>query len=168
MVSDLKFPKDFIWGVATASYQIEGASYEDGRGESIWDRFSKTPEKVLNGHTGDVACNHYHLYKEDVALIKGLGVDSYRFSIAWPRIFPNGSGQLNRKGIDFYRRLVDELLAQGIKPAATLYHWDLPQALENHGGWLNRDTAFWFRDYAASMFQELGDVVDSWITLNEP
>lgn len=164
----MKFPKDFIWGVATASYQIEGAVQEGGRGESIWDRFSKTPGKVLKGDTGDVACNHYHLYKEDVDLIKGLGVDSYRFSIAWPRIFPEGGGKLNQQGLDFYRRLVDELLKQGIKPAATLYHWDLPQVLEDQGGWMNRDTAFRFRDYAATIFAGLGDVIDSWITLNEP
>lgn len=164
----MQFPHDFLWGVATASYQIEGAFNEDGRGESIWDRFSKTPGKVLNGHTGDVACNHYHLYKDDVALIKNLGFDSYRFSIAWPRILPQGSGSVNHKGLDFYKRLVDELLAQGIKPAATLYHWDLPQMLEDQGGWLNRDTAKYFQDYAQIMFRALGDVIDSWITLNEP
>lgn len=164
----MKFPHDFIWGVATASYQIEGAFNEDGRGESIWDRFSKTPGKVLHGHTGDVACDHYHLYKKDVAIIKDLGVDSYRFSIAWPRIFPQGSGSINHKGLDFYKRLVDELLAQGIKPAATLYHWDLPQALEERGGWLNRDTSQYFQDYAGIVFETLGDVIDSWITLNEP
>lgn len=164
----MKFPANFVWGVATASYQIEGAAHADGRGESIWDRFSHTPGNVLNGDTGDVACNHYHLYKEDVALIKELGVDSYRFSIAWPRIFPRGGGQMNVKGIDFYKRLIDELLQQGIKPAVTLYHWDLPQALEDQGGWLTRDTAYFFRDYAARVFEELGDTVDSWITLNEP
>jgi len=112
----VNFPKDFKWGTATASYQIEGAAHEDGRGESIWDRFSRTPGKVLNGHTGDVACNHYHLYKEDVAIMKELGVDSYRFSIAWPRIYPNGTGQINRKGLDFYKRLVEELLESGLNP----------------------------------------------------
>lgn len=164
----VNFPKDFKWGTATASYQIEGAAHEDGRGESIWDRFSRTPGKVLNGHTGDVACNHYHLYKEDVAIMKELGVDSYRFSIAWPRIYPNGTGQINRKGLDFYKRLVEELLEKGIEPAATLYHWDLPQALEDKGGWLKRDTARYFQDYAAAMFKELGDTVKQWITLNEP
>lgn len=164
----MKFPKDFIFGVATASYQIEGAVHEDGRSESIWDRFSKTPGKILNGDTGDVACNHYHLYKEDIALVKELGVDSYRFSIAWPRIMPGGSGRPNQKGIDFYKRLIDELLKQGVAPAVTLYHWDLPQILEDKGGWLNRDTAKYFRDYAAVVFEELGDVVTSWITLNEP
>lgn len=164
----MKFPDDFVWGVATASYQIEGAAFEDGRGESIWDRFSKTPGKVLNGDTGDVACNHYHLYKEDVALIKNLGVDSYRFSIAWPRILPDGRGRVNQKGIDFYKRLIDELLQSGVSPAVTLYHWDLPQVLEDMGGWLSRDTAKYFADYAMVVFDELGDVVTSWITLNEP
>lgn len=161
------FPDDFIWGAATASYQIEGAFDEDGRGESIWDRFSKTPGKVLHGHTGDVACNHYHLYKEDVALIRELGVDSYRFSVAWPRVMPDGI-TVNQKGIDFYRRLTDELLRNEIAPAVTLYHWDLPQALEDRGGWLNRDTAKYFRDYAMVVFEQLGDVAASWITLNEP
>lgn len=164
----MKFPRDFRWGVATASYQIEGAAQEDGRGESIWDRFSRTPGKVLHGHTGDVACDHYHRYKEDVALMAELGVDSYRFSIAWPRIYPAGKGELNPKGLDFYKRLVDELLQRGIEPMATLYHWDLPQVLEDKGGWLNRDTAYYFRDYAVTMFEELGDTVKLWITLNEP
>lgn len=164
----MKFPKEFVWGVATASYQIEGAVYEDGRSESIWDRFSRTPGKVLNGDTGDVACDHYHRYKEDVALIKQLGVDSYRFSLAWPRILPEGKGKANQKGLDFYKRLIAELLEQGIAPAVTLYHWDLPQVLEDKGGWLNRDTAMYFRDYAMVAFEELGDVVTSWITLNEP
>lgn len=128
-----EIPQDFRWGVATASYQIEGAAQEDGRGESIWDRFSRTPGKVLHGHTGDVACDHYHRYKEDVALMAELGVDSYRFSIAWPRIYPAGKGELNPKGLDFYKRLVDELLQRGIEPMATLYHWDLPQVLEDKG-----------------------------------
>lgn len=164
----MKFPQGFKWGVATASYQIEGAVGEDGRGESIWDRFSRTPGKVLNGHTGDVACDHYHRYREDVALMKELGVDSYRFSIAWPRIFPQGKGTLNVRGLDFYKRLVEELLENGIDPMATLYHWDLPQALEDQGGWLNRDTASRFRDYSAVLFQELGDMIKQWITLNEP
>lgn len=164
----MKFPKEFVWGVATASYQIEGAVHEDGRSESIWDRFSRTPGKVLNGDTGDVACDHYHRYKEDVALIKQLGVDSYRFSLAWPRILPEGKGKANQNGLDFYKRLIAELLEQGIAPAVTLYHWDLPQVLEDKGGWLNRDTAMYFRDYAMVAFEELGDVVTSWITLNEP
>ena len=164
----MRFPEDFVWGAATASYQIEGAAFEDGRGESIWDRFSKTPGKVLNGDTGDVSCNHYHLFKEDVALIKELGVDSYRFSLAWPRIMPEGKGSVNQKGLDFYKRLIHELLEEGVSPAVTLYHWDLPQVLEDLGGWLNRDTAKYFADYAQVAFRELGDVIDSWITLNEP
>lgn len=164
----MKFPRGFVWGVATASYQIEGAAHEDGRGESIWDRFSKTPGKVLNGDTGDVACNHYHLYKEDVALIKDLGVASYRFSLAWPRIMPKGGGTVNQRGLDFYKRLIDELLRQGVAPAVTLYHWDLPQVLEDKGGWLNRDTAKYFADYAMVAFEAFGDSVTSWITLNEP
>lgn len=165
---NLQFPKDFIWGVATAAYQIEGAYNQDGRGESIWDRFSKTPGKILNGDTGDVACDHYNRYQEDVAMIKNLGVDSYRFSIAWPRIFPNGFGKLNPKGLDFYKRLVNELLENDLIPCATLYHWDLPQVLQDKGGWTNRDTAKYFQDYATIMFQEFGDVVPYWITLNEP
>lgn len=163
-----QFPKDFTWGVATASYQIEGAYNQDGRGESIWDRFSKTPGNVLNGDTGDVACDHYNRYQDDVAMIKDLGVDSYRFSLAWPRIFPNGFGKPNSKGIDFYKRLVDELLAKDLIPFATLYHWDLPQVLQDNGGWTNRDTAKYFQDYAALVFEELGSVVQNWITLNEP
>ncbi|NLJ80839.1 MAG: beta-glucosidase [Firmicutes bacterium] len=164
----MNFPKDFIWGAATAAYQIEGAFNQDGRGESIWDRFSKTPGKVLRGHTGDLACDHYNLFRRDLRLIAGLGVDSYRFSIAWPRIFPRGSGKVNSKGLGFYKELLMGLQELGIRPAATLYHWDLPQALENKGGWLNRDTAYYFRDYAALIFQELGDLAELWITLNEP
>jgi len=164
----MQFPQGFMWGVAAASYQIEGAAWKDGRGESIWDRFSRTPGRVLNGHTGDVACDHYNRYKEDVSLMKELGVNSYRFSIAWPRIYPGGTGQVNQRGLDFYKRLVEELLENGIEPMATLYHWDLPQALEDRGGWLNRDTARWFQDYAVTMFQELGDTAKLWITLNEP
>lgn len=162
------FPKDFVWGVATSSFQIEGAAKEDGRGESIWDRFCQTPGKVANFENGDVANDHYHLYKEDVAMMKELGVDSYRFSIAWPRIFPSGEGKANDKGLDFYKRLVEELHGQGIKPAATLYHWDLPQLLQDKGGWCNRDTALRFAEYAAYMFEKLGDSVPLWITHNEP
>jgi len=165
---DKKFPKDFIWGTATASYQIEGAWDEGGRGLSIWDTFSHTPGKTWNGHTGDNACDHYHRYKEDVRLIKDLGVDSYRFSIAWPRIFPEGRGKPNQKGIDFYNRLVDELLSFDIKPAITLYHWDLPQALEDKNGWRNRDTAYRFSDFTDQMFRILDDRAGMWITLNEP
>jgi beta-glucosidase len=162
------FPEDFLWGVATASYQIEGAVGEDGRGPSIWDVFSHTPGKVRGGDTGDVACDHYHRYAEDVALMAELGVDAYRFSIAWPRIQPEGRGAPNAKGLDFYRRLVDELLAAGITPVATLYHWDLPQALQERGGWPERDTAGRFTDYAEIVHNALGDRVTRWTTLNEP
>ncbi len=164
----MHFPQDFVWGVATASYQIEGAFNEDGRGESIWDRFSKTPGKVLNGDNGDIACDHYHRYKQDIALTKELGVDSYRFSLSWPRILPEGTGAVNHTGLDFYKRVIEELLSRGVAPAVTLYHWDLPQVLEDKGGWLNRDIAKYFRDYAMIVFEGLGDVVSSWITLNEP
>lgn len=162
-----RFPDGFTWGTATASYQIEGAAHEDGRGESIWDRFSKTPGKVTGGDTGDVACDHYHRYKEDVRLIRGLGVQSYRFSVAWPRLFPE-RGRFNPKGVDFYKRLVDELLQNGISPMATIYHWDLPQWLEDAGGWTSRDTVKYFVEYAHKLFEELGDVVPQWITHNEP
>jgi beta-glucosidase len=163
----VKFPKDFVWGTATASYQIEGAVSEDGRGVSIWDTFSRTPGKVFEGHTGDTACDHYHRYQEDIQLMKELGIQSYRFSIAWPRIFPD-RGRFNQKGIDFYKRLVDELLQNDIKPAATMYHWDLPQYLQDKGGWVNRDTVNYFQDYAETLYRELGDVIPAWITHNEP
>ncbi len=162
------FPASFVWGAATASYQIEGAAGEDGRGESIWDRFSHTPGKVRNGDTGDVACDHYHRYREDVALLAGLGLKAYRFSVAWPRIQPTGTGRVNPAGLDFYDRLVDELLAHGIAPYATLYHWDLPQALEDAGGWPVRSTAEVFADYAAIVAGRLGDRVRSIATINEP
>ncbi len=158
----------FLWGAATAAYQIEGAAFEDGRGESIWDRFCRTPGKVANGDTGDVACDHYHRYRDDVALMRSLGLDAYRFSIAWPRLFATGSGPLNPKGVAFYDRLVDELLQAGIEPFATLYHWDLPQPLEDAGGWPNIETAERFADYAAACFEALGDRVSNWITINEP
>ena len=137
---EIDFPETFLWGTATSSYQIEGAVHEDGRGESIWDRFSATPGKVAHGDTGAVACDHYHRYREDVALMQDLGLQAYRFSVAWPRILPSGWGKVNAAGLDFYDRLVDELLAHDIQPFLTLYHWDLPQALEDRGGWLNRDT----------------------------
>ncbi|MFB4196185.1 GH1 family beta-glucosidase [Streptomyces carpaticus] len=162
------FPPGFSFGAATASYQIEGAHDVGGRGPSIWDTYSRTPGKVANGDTGDVACDHYHRYREDVALLKELGVDSYRFSIAWPRIQPTGSGPANAEGLDFYDRLVDELLASGITPAATLYHWDLPQALEDTGGWRVRATAERFAEYTALVAERLVDRVPRWITLNEP
>ncbi len=162
------FPKDFVWGAATAAFQIEGASSEDGRGESIWDRFCRVPGKVANGDTGDVACNHYHLYQQDVQLLKDLNIESYRFSISWPRIFPTESMTPNQQGIDFYKALVNTLIEQGITPMATLYHWDLPQWLENKGGWTNRDTVHYFKQFSETMFRELGDTVKNWITHNEP
>ena len=162
------FPSDFVWGTATAAYQIEGAVDEDGRGPSIWDTFSQTPGKISDGSTGDVADDHYHRYPEDVAIMAGLGMTAYRFSIAWPRIFPTGSGQINPLGLAFYRQLAEACLERGITPYATLYHWDLPQPLEDAGGWLNPDTAERFRDYAAATQQELGDLISHWITLNEP
>ncbi|WP_432930620.1 GH1 family beta-glucosidase [Microbispora sp. CA-135349] len=164
----LAFPDGFVWGAATAAYQIEGAAAEDGRGPSIWDTFSKVPGNVADGHTGDVACDHYHRYAEDVRLMTELGLAAYRFSVAWPRILPAGAGRVNAAGLDFYDRLVDELLAHGIAPYATLYHWDLPQALEDAGGWAVRDTAARFADYAAVVHERLGDRVRTWTTLNEP
>lgn len=162
------FPKDFVWGAATASYQIEGAWNEDGRGESIWDRFSHTPGKVLNGDTGDVACDHYHRWREDIGLLKELGLNAYRFSIAWPRVLPNGRGAVNQIGLDFYDRLVDGLLETGIIPYVTLYHWDLPQALEDEGGWPSRTAADAFVEYADIISRKLGGRVKNWTTLNEP
>src|SRR5260221_3323562 len=162
------FPADFLWGAATASYQIEGAAYEDGRGLSIWDQFAATPGKVYQGENGDVAADHYHRMPEDVALMSELGLKAYRFSIAWPRILPQGTGTVNERGLDFYDRLVDLLLARGITPLVTLYHWDLPLALHEQKGWLNRDTACAFADYAEVVTRRLGDRVDWWTTLNEP
>ena len=164
----IEFPDDFIWGVSTASYQIEGAVREGGRGASIWDTFSHTPGKVANGDTGDVACDHYNRYQEDVRLMGELGVGAYRFSVAWPRIFPEGRGRPKRAGLDFYERLVDELLAADIAPWACLYHWDLPQALEEEGGWTNRDTVERFGDYAETVAEVLGDRVGHFLMLNEP
>jgi len=164
----LRFPQRFVWGAATAAYQIEGAAHEGGRTSSIWDTFGRTPGKVFEGHTGDVACDHYHRYPEDVALMTSLGLSAYRFSTAWPRIVPHGSGPANADGIDFYSRLVDTLLDAGIAPVVTLYHWDLPQELEDAGGWTNRDTAYRFADYAAVVADALGDRVSTWTTLNEP
>ncbi|HEY0457902.1 MAG TPA: GH1 family beta-glucosidase [Pyrinomonadaceae bacterium] len=163
-----KFPKDFLWGSATASYQVEGAVKEDGRGPTIWDTFSHTPGKTVEGATGDVADDHYHRYKEDVQLMKSMGVKTYRFSIAWSRIFPDGAGQPNAKGLDFYSRLVDELLKNGIEPFATLYHWDLPQALQDkNGGWESRDTSKAFADYAGYTAEKLSDRVKHFFTINE-
>lgn len=162
------FPKNFIWGAATAAYQIEGAWQQDGRGESIWDRFSHTAGRVLNDDTGDVACDHYRRYHEDVALMKQLNLQAYRFSIAWPRILPAGVGAVNPRGLDFYDRLVDSLLEVGITPYATLYHWDLPQALQDQGGWGNRDIIGQFADYTSIVVKRLGDRVQNWMTINEP
>jgi beta-glucosidase len=165
---DRSFPSGFLWGAATASYQIEGAVDEDGRSPSIWDVFSKMPGRVLDGDTGDVACDHYHRLEQDVALMKELGLQAYRFSIAWPRIIPTGRGAVNPAGVDFYSRLVDLLLENDIRPFATLYHWDLPQVLAERGGWLNRDITHWYAEYAAAIVAPLGDRVRNWITLNEP
>jgi beta-glucosidase len=162
------FPVGFQWGVSTAAYQIEGAATEDGRAPSIWDTYSATPGRVIGGDTGDVACDHYHRMPADVALMVKLGIQSYRFSTSWSRVQPGGRGPLNPAGVDFYRRLVDELLANGIDPWLTLYHWDLPQDLEDAGGWPHRDTAYRFADYAAAMHDALGDRVGAWTTLNEP
>ncbi|WP_054859791.1 GH1 family beta-glucosidase [Gracilibacillus sp. JCM 18860] len=166
----IQFPKGMKWGgTATASYQIEGATNEDGRGISIWDTFSKTPGRVVNGDNGDIACDSYHRYEEDVELMKELGIDVYRFSVAWPRIFPNGTGgEVNQKGLDYYHRLVDKLLENGIEPMCTLYHWDLPQALQDNGGWNNRETIDAFVNYAELMFKEFDGKIKHWLTLNEP
>lgn len=161
------FPKTFLWGSATASYQVEGAANEDGRGPSIWDTFSHTPGKTKNGDTGDVADDHYHLYKSDIQLMKAMGLKTYRFSVAWSRVFPAGTGTPNPRGLDFYNRLVDELLANGIQPYCTLFHWDLPQALEDKGGWQSRDTSEAFANYAGYVAQRLSDRVNHFMTLNE-
>jgi beta-glucosidase len=162
-----QFPADFLFGVATAAYQIEGAAHEEGRTDSIWDAFSRIPGAVVGMDNGDVACDHYHRYRDDVALMSGLGIQTYRFSTSWARVCPDG-GPANAKGLDFYSRLVDELLAANIHPWLTLYHWDLPQALEDKGGWPSRDTAYRFLDYATAVHDVLGDRVTSWTTLNEP
>jgi beta-glucosidase len=165
----MPFPKQFVWGAATASYQIEGAALEDGRGECIWTRFSHTPGKVINGDTGDIACDHYHRYPQDIELMRQIGLDAYRFSVSWPRVLPVGHGVINQAGLAFYDRLVDALLEAGITPYLTLYHWDLPQALQDDGdGWENPSIVPRFADYAAIMAQTLGDRVKHWITLNEP
>jgi len=164
----LRFPDGFVWGAATAAYQIEGAVTADGRGPSVWDTFSHTPGKVWRGDNGDVACDSYHRYGEDVALIASLGLSAYRFSISWPRVQPGGRGPVNSKGLDYYRALLDELAAHDIAPAVTLYHWDLPQELQDEGGWAARDTALRFAEYAELTAKALGDRVPRWITLNEP
>ena len=164
----ITFPHGFLWGVASSSYQIEGAWNEDGKGESIWDRFSHIPGNTKNGDTGDVACDHYHRYPEDVALMKELGIQAYRFSISWPRVLPKGKGDINRAGLNFYRRLVAKLLESGIEPWVCLYHYDMPQALQNEGGWANPNIIQYFADYAELMARELGDRVKRWLILNEP
>jgi beta-glucosidase len=167
-VTNPNFPNNFVWGTATSAYQIEGAATEGGRGPSIWDTFSHTAGKTFNGDTGDVACDHYHRYNEDLDLVAKMGLDAYRFSIAWPRVQPLGEGAWNPEGLAFYDRLVDAMLERGISPHATLYHWDLPQALQDKGGWQNRETAYRFADYAAHMAEHLGDRVATICTHNEP
>jgi beta-glucosidase len=161
-------PPGFLWGVSTSAYQIEGAVDVDGRGESIWDRFSHEPERIDNGDNGDVACDHYHRWRDDLDLLSELGVNAYRFSIAWPRLYPSGGGELERRGLDHYQRLIDGLRERGIEPVVTLYHWDLPQALEDRGGWLSRDVVDRFAEYAATCFDAYGDRVRWWVTINEP
>ena len=163
-----RFPDGFLWGAATSAYQIEGSPLADGAGASIWHRFAHSPGRVLNGDTGDIACDHYRRWSSDVDLMKELGLQAYRFSISWSRILPAGRGAVNAKGIDFYSRLIDRLLEKGIRPSVTLYHWDLPAALDDMGGWLNPDVRDWFRDYARVCFNALGDRVPQWATLNEP
>jgi beta-glucosidase len=163
-----RFPAGFLWGAATSAYQIEGGVHEAGRGESIWDRFCHTPGKIRNGENADRACDHYHLWKSDIALMKSLGIQSYRFSLAWPRLQPSGSGAANRKGIDFYSRIIDELLAHGIRPLPTLYHWDLPQPLQDRGGWGSRETAARFADYAHLAARAYADRCRNWLIFNEP
>jgi beta-glucosidase len=166
--SESVFPADFVWGAATAAYQIEGAAREDGRGPSTWDVFCTRPNAVFEGHTGEVACDHYHRYREDIALMKEVGLEAYRFSVSWSRVLPDGRGQVNAAGLAFYDRLVDRLLEAGIRPFCTLFHWDLPQALQQRGGFVNRDVADWFADYARLLGERLGDRVKLWVTQNEP
>src|ERR1700694_416143 len=168
MTSDTRFPDGFLWGAATSAYQIECAPLPDGAGPSIWQRFAHTKGRTANGDTGDVACDHYRRWAADVELMGELGLSAYRFSISWSRVLPQGKGRVNPKGLAFYERLVDALLAKGITPFATLYHWDLPAALDDCGGWLNPDLAEWFADYANVMFRALDGRVKYWATLNEP
>jgi beta-glucosidase len=167
-IAKAQFPADFLWGMATSSYQVEGAWNVDGKGESIWDRWAHTPGKIKDGSTGDVACDQYHRFKEDVELLKRLSLKSYRFSISWPRVLPNGAGPLNEKGLDYYKRLTDALAEAGIRPFCTLYHWDPPQALEDRGGWPNRDLANYYADYAGLMAKHLGDRITVWAPFNMP
>jgi beta-glucosidase len=168
MTHENLFPTDFLWGAATSAYQVEGSPLADGAGASIWHRFSHTPGLVANNENGDVACDHYHRYEADIALMRELGLNAYRFSVSWSRIFPDGKGRVNEKGLDFYRRLVDALRAANIQPLITLFHWDLPAALDDRGGWLNRNISKWFADYTTVMFRALDDRQPIWATLNEP
>ena len=168
MTRRYRFPDGFLWGAATSAYQIEGSPLADGAGPSIWQRFAHTPGMMADGDTGDVACDHYRRYRDDVQLMRALGLKSYRFSVNWSRVLPEGTGRVNPKGLDFYSRLVDELLEHGIAPNVTLFHWDLPAALDDRGGWLNRDIAHWFAEYAETLFRALDDRVPYWSTLNEP
>lgn len=164
----ITFPEGFVWGVASSSYQIEGAWNEDGKGESIWDRFSHAPGNIMNGDTGDVACDHYHRYVEDVALMRDLGVQAYRFSVSWPRVLPKGKGDANPAGLNFYKSLVEELSRNGIEPWVCLCHYDLPQALQDEGGWANPHITEYFAEYSGLMARELGEVVKRWVIFNEP
>lgn len=168
MTAATQFPQGFLWGTATAAHQIEGSPLADGAGPSIWTRFAHTPGMTVNGDTGDVACDHYRRWKDDVALMRALGMQAYRFSVSWSRVLPEGIGRVNPKGLDFYSRLVDELLENGIEPLLTLYHWDLPAALDDKGGWLNRDSAGWFAEYGDVLYRALDGRVRKWVTLNEP
>src|SRR5688572_2718202 len=164
----LSFPAGFLWGAATSAYQIEGSPLADGAGESIWHRFAHTPGKTLRGMTGDLACDHYHRWADDIRLMRALGLGSYRFSVAWGRVFPEGTGRRNPAGLDFYARLVDGLLEAGITPMLTLFHWDLPAALQDRGGWTHPDMPEWFADYAGTLYAKLADRVPLWCTINEP
>ena len=167
-MSEMRFPEDFIWGTATSSYQIEGAAYRDGGGHSVWDMLGRQPGKIANGDSGEIACDHYHHYKDDIDLMAEIGLQAYRFSISWPRVLPDGAGKVNQQGLDFYSHLVDALLEKNITPWITLFHWDFPYALYCRGGWLNRDSADWFADYTQLVVDRLSDRVSHWITLNEP
>jgi beta-glucosidase len=162
----MSFPEGFIWGAATASYQIEGGAYDDGKGLSVWDIFCQQPGKIWRGNTGDVACDHYHRYQEDARLMGELGLRAYRFSVSWPRVLPEGIGAVNEKGLDFYDRLVDTLLENDVQPWVTLFHWDYPQSLFDQGGWLNRESSDWFAEYTGVVVDRLSDRVSHWMTLN--
>jgi beta-glucosidase len=166
--ADTRFPPGFLWGAATSAYQVEGSPLADGAGPGIWHRFTHSPGRVKNGDTGDIACDHYRRWEQDVELMAGLGLGGYRFGLSWGRILPRGTGRVNPAGIDFYSRLIDRLLERGIRPLVTLYHWDLPAALDDRGGWLNRDVIHWFTEFAEIAFEAFGDRVDLWATLNEP